>query len=593
MTEKINAIEKTIRSTHSDKKNKPKMSLSSTTRGLILTCGMLTLLFLLLYPLIRQVIFGRSLTYLYSQRFQVIMNKWSTNQTISEQSMKQILAYVSQITELFVYTGVGLILLVALVALLSPYDKQSQAGIVRKFNNLKIEWKFGVIPFVMLIILAVGIRVPQIGPIYSPGLMPGKLLIDITPSYFLVHLVWIWPLAVYEYLIFTNLKAIANQGFRRGVVDNSLLFTGLDNTRRWFMRQIYPRMLDFFRIDLQSSYLKKITILSGAAVGLILVSMLLAVEGISTGTTSGLIIVVNILLIVLVVKGFEYLYQLVKKIDYLTEASAQIAGGNLSAATEGDFGLLSDLAQHLKRIDQGFQRAVQEEIRSQQLKNELITNVSHDLKTPLTSVINYADLLRQENLTQETRQEYVDIIYSKSKRLQTLIEDLFEVSKTGSGDVQLDPQELDVIDLFRQAIGELQDQMQTKGLKPVIRLPEEKVFCCLDGQKTHRIFENLLQNIVKYAMPGTRVYLEGEQLDQEFIVTFKNISSYEMDFSGEDVSERFMRGDKSRSTEGSGLGLAIAQNLLELQGGKLKIHVDGDLFKVEVMFPIKIKTNIH
>ena len=216
------------------------------------------------------------------------------------------------------------------------------------------------------------------------------------------------------------------------------------------------------------------------------------------------------------------------------------------------------------------------------MKSELITNVSHDLKTPLTSIINYVDLLNQENITEEQRKKYLGILKDKSNRLKALIEDLFEVSKASSGSMELDMQDLDPVSLLRQTLGEFEDKIENSNLKIIKKLPEEKLMIYADGRKTFRIFQNLLSNIFKYSMEGSRVYIEVSDAGQYVEVIFKNTSKEELNFTEEEILQRFKRGDASRTTEGSGLGLAIAKSLTEVQEGIFDIKIDGDLFKAIV-----------
>ena len=229
--------------------------------------------------------------------------------------------------------------------------------------------------------------------------------------------------------------------------------------------------------------------------------------------------------------------------------------------------------------------AIDKEIKSQHMKTELISNVSHDLKTPLTSIITYVDLLKCEDLNDESRKEYIDILDKKSKRLQILIEDLFEASKASSGNIDLQLEQIDVIALLRQTLGELEEKIDDSSLQMKINLTENKIICELDGRRTYRIFENIIGNILKYALENSRVYIDIIESEKEVSLIFKNISAYEMNFDSSEITERFTRGDISRNTEGSGLGLSIAKSLVELQGGSLMVNIDGDLFKVTISFP--------
>jgi signal transduction histidine kinase len=195
------------------------------------------------------------------------------------------------------------------------------------------------------------------------------------------------------------------------------------------------------------------------------------------------------------------------------------------------------------------------------------------------------DLLKNQDTTEENRKEYLDILDRKSKRLNALIEDLFEASKASSGNMELQLENLDVVALFRQTLGELEEKINKSTLQIRTNAPDHKVVCELDGRRTYRVFENIMTNILKYSMPSSRVYITIEESEKDVSFTFKNISAYEMNFDASEITERFARGDKSRNTEGSGLGLAIAKSLVELQKGKLTIDIDGDLFKLSVRFP--------
>ncbi len=284
----------------------------------------------------------------------------------------------------------------------------------------------------------------------------------------------------------------------------------------------------------------------------------------------------------------KYIYKIQTQYELLLEATNSIAEGNFDNDFDEEFGIFESYKEELYKVQDGFKKAVEEEVKSQRMKTELITNVSHDLKTPLTAIITYTELLKEENITDKQRKEYLETLERKSLRLKILIEDLFEVSKTSSGNVNLEPVPVDICNLIRQVYLEHEDKMKQAGLHIRFTMPEEKVILELDSQKTYRIFENLYTNILKYAMPDTRVFVvvyrkEGERNRRDGIhIELKNTSAQEIIGNPQDLSERFVRGDASRNTEGSGLGLAIAKNLTELQGGKFSIETDGDLFKVVI-----------
>lgn len=274
--------------------------------------------------------------------------------------------------------------------------------------------------------------------------------------------------------------------------------------------------------------------------------------------------------------------------DYqdIMEAAGRISEGNLEGTMEKDLGVFNPLKEQLLKVQQGFRKAVLEETKSQKMKTELITNVSHDLKTPLTAIITYVDLLKDKNLMEEQKDSYIETLDRKALRLKILIEDLFEMSKAASNTITMNPVELDLTALIKQLHFELSDRIEKAEIDFRVRMPEEKVVAWLDSDKTYRIFENLLINMCKYTLSNSRAYLDMEVRGKEVFVTVRNISQAELNFTGEEVVERFVRGDKARNTDGSGLGLAIAKSFAELQGGTFQVITDGDLFKVVVGFKI-------
>lgn len=269
----------------------------------------------------------------------------------------------------------------------------------------------------------------------------------------------------------------------------------------------------------------------------------------------------------------------------IMDGTQKIASGDLNYfINETGKGSLPKLAHNINCMKDGFKKSVQNELKSEKLKSELITNVSHDLKTPLTSIINYVDLLKKEDLSNEEALKYIDILDKKSQRLKILIEDLFDASKLASGSVELNMQKIDIVALVRQALGEFDEKINKSQLTFRFNASKQNIYVNLDGNKTWRVFDNLINNALKYSQPDTRVYIDIYEEENGVSIIMKNVSSYEMDFDPEEISERLKRGDKSRNTEGSGLGLAIAKNIVELEGGRFHIDIDGDLFKVVIEF---------
>ncbi len=280
----------------------------------------------------------------------------------------------------------------------------------------------------------------------------------------------------------------------------------------------------------------------------------------------------------------KYTTDLQEKYKLLLKSTNQLAEGHLDTPIEGDIGLFNPIQDELKKIQKGFKKAVDEEVKNERMKTELVTNVSHDLRTPLTAIITYTDLLKNEK-DEEKRKEYIDVLERKSLRLKVLIEDLFEISKAASKNVVMHYMKVDIVDLLKQVGLENDSKMKEANLDFRWKLPEHKLVMWLDSQKTYRIFENLIVNITKYAMPHTRVYIEMNDRENEVHISMKNVSASELNFNTEEITDRFVRGDVSRNTEGSGLGLAIAKSFVELQHGTLKISTEADLFKADITLP--------
>lgn len=282
----------------------------------------------------------------------------------------------------------------------------------------------------------------------------------------------------------------------------------------------------------------------------------------------------------------KYISELQKRYRILLKAVDEIAEGNLNVTINEDLGVFEPFREQVFKIQDGLKKAVDVEVKSQRMRAELITNMSHDLKTPLTAIITYINLLKDGAAPEEQRKEYLATLERKSLRLKSLIEDLFEFSKANAQNVTLNIMDVDIMNLVKQVSFEMSDKIQEAGLDVRMNLTEEKVILPLDSQKTYRIYENLFGNIAKYALPGTRVYVNGFRIDDTVVLTLKNISAQEITVDSSELTERFVRGDASRNTEGSGLGLAIAKSFTELQGGTLELEVDGDLFKVTTIWRI-------
>ncbi len=281
-----------------------------------------------------------------------------------------------------------------------------------------------------------------------------------------------------------------------------------------------------------------------------------------------------------------YVLAKVKALKEITTGVQRFRAGNYSCRILPAGGTeMSLLAENINHMAEGLKAAVESEVKAERMKAELVTNVSHDLKTPLTSIITYIDLLKTEGFQSENAPKYLEILEQKSNRLKTLTEDLFEAAKAASGSIAVNLERLDAGALLSQGMGELSDTINASGLDFKIGIPEEKLFVNADGRLLWRVIENLLSNVFKYALKGSRVYIDLAGTGSQVHIVIKNISAFELNISPDELTERFKRGDQSRHSEGSGLGLSIAKSLTELQGGTFRIDIDGDLFKATVTLP--------
>ncbi|MGM9642580.1 MAG: sensor histidine kinase [Eubacteriales bacterium] len=316
----------------------------------------------------------------------------------------------------------------------------------------------------------------------------------------------------------------------------------------------------------------------------------------------GLLIFAELVAMVLLLPYYTFVFILLWIVSRIVLAVAVICVSRMlkdlqkcgEAIASGDFekkidtrDLIFDFKRHgedLNRISEGINNAVEERLKSERMKTELITNVSHDIKTPLTSIINYSDLICREECDNENIKEYAAVLHNQSERMKRLIDDLVEVSKASSGNLDVLLAECDAKVLVSQAVGEYSQRLSEAGLELVCILPENELKIMADGRRMWRVFDNLMNNARKYALPGTRVYLNLEDIGGKAVFSFKNVSREPLTVNADELSERFVRGDASRNTEGNGLGLSIAKSLTELQGGKFEIKIDGDLFKVILKF---------
>ena len=273
--------------------------------------------------------------------------------------------------------------------------------------------------------------------------------------------------------------------------------------------------------------------------------------------------------------------------EKLKKGIEEIALGNMEyqIPLQGLRGENLKLAEMIDGIANGFHMAVEEAMKNERLKTDLITNVSHDIKTPLTSIINYVAILKQSDIADPKIQGYLDILEAKAQRLKTLTEDVVEASKVSSGNISLEYMDVDLVEMIQQTEGEMAEKFEARNLKMIVNLPAEPAVVHVDGRRMWRVLENIFGNAAKYAMPGTRVYADLKLEEDTVDLSLKNVSEHQLNISADELTERFIRGDLSRSSEGSGLGLSIAQSLTTMQGGTFNLYLDGDLFRVNIRFP--------
>lgn len=468
--------------------------------------------------------------------------------------------YFSEIHALIIL-GIGAVgvLIILILGFGIHYNKQKDTALVKCFNYMPLELKITVW------MLWIGLLVAA-GESFN-SLDISVMMHQVSLSFYAIGIPLVFLLYVLIYLSAVYIKFIYHEGWVKGFNRRSWIIWG-----SWtIIKGIRNIFRTLFTIDLSKDYNKK---LIGILVANLGVTWLLIAMG-----PLGVLLAIGYGYVLL-----RYLRIQIEKLQQLYEMTGAIAKGDLNQKIDVSIGVLQPIAENLNNIQKGFKMAVQEEMKSQRMRTELITNVSHDLKTPLTSIISYVDLLKKEDIKDETQRDYIDILDQKSQRLKVLIEDLFEASKANSGAIELSLEELDIVALLRQTLGEFEEKTEEKGLDIRLTSDQEKIKCYLDGRRTYRIFENIMTNIVKYAMEGSRVYIDLEAQEDRVSLVFKNIASYEMNFDAAEITERFMRGDKARHTEGSGLGLAIAKSLTEIQSGEFEIVVDGDLFKTLITF---------
>ena len=452
---------------------------------------------------------------------------------------------------------IAAILSLLLLGLFMNMEKVDSSESLRKVFKFPVE----VVLVLFFIFSMVGLMISNSGQVYTNLYifyvlyLVGLMIVSLTANYFVILL-----------------KSIFNKNTENYLVENALIYRAFKASIREFSK------VDKFD-DKEINNAKMKFTLVYLVLCIVVFLLFLFFAGMFAASPEA------ILIPMIIFAGFIYFIILknINQVARINREASEIVGGNYKKKIEKTGGLYDGIVDNFNNIGSNLDNAIEDAVKSERLKTELITNVSHDLKTPLTSILNYSDLLSKEDNSQEEAKEYAKIINEKSNKLRVLIEDLFEVSKATSNNIELDRQELDFNSLVAQSIGEWEDKIKENSIEIISNLPEEKVMLNLDGQKFSRVLDNLFSNISKYALENTRVYVDLRD-EGGVKLTIKNISKYPLNISAEELMERFTRGEKSRTTSGSGLGLSIASSFVKAHGASFDIDIDGDLFKVTIEF---------
>lgn len=473
---------------------------------------------------------------------------------------------------------VTVITLLFLIAVSGRRDLHDQTIVLHRFDSISTET--GIVMFTALTLAA--LAVCRLTMVRIAHLIMAEEAWALTERVLYTAMVYLGSLLLFFSLL---------RRYKAGVLwTNSLIYKAFKKCSIFFSGQSFTAGLAFGFL----AYL-------GANTGLLLLIWFLNskpyLDPLIVKTLSGVLLFVWLVLNLWI---FYLMFRRAAGQDKIRLAIERLAGGETSYQVNLDefTGKEWDLALNVNNISTGLETSLQEKVKSERLKADLITNVSHDIKTPLTSIINYVDLIRREDIQNEKINRYLDILEQKSQRLKTLTEDLVEASKASSGNMQLEISDIDFIELIYQTNGEFEEKFASRHLELITHAPSETLIIEADGRRLWRVLENLYNNAYKYAMENSRIYVDIEKkeatpdedgtfLPAQVIFTIKNMSSSPLNFNSDDLTERFVRGDVARTTEGSGLGLSIAKSLTELQNGRFEILIDGDLFKILVAFNIK------
>ena len=472
----------------------------------------------------------------------------------------QIIAISEIIPKLIIASLIGFFIFLVASGI-SQYEKMKVSDFYNTISRFPIE---------ISIVLATACLGIGIG--FLSVLDNGNLLFNNIGLLVLVQILVVFFSGIFIYYFVYGVKDLYNKGLKSFIFENSIIIKVFKKTYHKIFNQFKG-----YTNNMEGTNKKTFLIAYGV---LILIGFL----GVTMFVNYSYQFIVLILWILLITGIFNFFKEYFMEIREIEEVSKSIAEGNYSIKLKEENSKFKTLAHNLNTVSENLDLAIENAIKSERMKTELITNVSHDLKTPLTSIINYSELLENEDVEDEDKRHYASVINEKAHKLKVLIENLFEISKVSSQNIELNLEEIDFSQLVEQVIGEWDDKLIEKNISTNLIIPEKPIILNLDGNQTYRVLENVFSNIEKYALENTRVYVDllKEENGAELIV--KNISKYPLNITPDELKERFTRGDASRNTEGSGLGLSIASSLTEIQGGEFKIDIDGDLFKITIKF---------
>ena len=484
--------------------------------------------------------------------------------------LKESANYSNMVLSSIVLVVIGALLIATIFAISMDYKKSYNLSFYQGLVKFPIE-------IVIMACIAWGFALGMIAYSYNDFNIIRELGINLksyTRLAFIAEFILVFTGSIACIYLINSIKSIYNEESKAKLIDNSIIVRIYRSISRFFKRIFSSANDGMFKLA-NKDYRKY-------AIAIYIALLLLGFIACNSVVQPGFGLIVFILWAILVTLAFKFLKKFIDSVSEINEVTKSISSGNYDVKIS-DQNQFESIRENVNTITNNLDEAIENAVKSERLKTELITNVSHDLKTPLTSIINYSELIRDDKLDKKEINKYSEIIHNKSLKLKSLIDDLFEVSKVASNNVELNLEKIDFKALVEQVVGEWEDKLKEKNLDIQFKSPDQAVILNLDGDKTSRIIDNLMSNIYKYALENTRIYIDLKN-EGRVNLTIKNISKYPLNISASELIERFTRGDESRNTPGSGLGLSIASSLVNAQGGSFEIDIDGDLFKTSISF---------